>query len=212
ATSMKIIGAGFGRTGTLSVKAALETLGLGPCYHMLTTFEEPGHLRLWNAVSRGERVDWAEIFARYRSTVDWPACDHWETLAKEYPEAKVLLTVRDSERWYDSFRQTLAPLWSAESADPELAEYLDLVRHITAHTFGGRLDDRAHAIAVFEEHNRRVRASIPSERLLVFDVREGWEPLCAFFGRPVPPDTPFPHLNDRAAFQELLSRRLAHRG
>nr|BAJ05881.1 hypothetical protein [Streptomyces sp. SANK 60405] len=209
---MKIIGAGFGRTGTLSVKAALETLGLGPCYHMLTAFEEPGHLRLWNAAGRGERVDWTEIFARYESTVDWPGCDHWETLAKEYPDAKILLTVRDPEGWYDSFLQTLAPLWSAESDDPEVREYLELVRRISARTFDGRLDDRAHAIAVFEDHIRRVRAAVPADRLLVYDVRQGWEPLCAFFGRPVPPDTDFPHLNDRARFQELLSRRFAQRG
>nr|ADC96654.1 hypothetical protein [Streptomyces sp. SN-1061M] len=209
---MKIIGAGFGRTGTLSVKAALETLGLGPCYHMLTAFEEPGHLSLWNAVGRGERADWAQLFAGYRSTVDWPACDHWETLAREYPDAKILLTVRDPARWYDSFSETLAPLWSVESDDPELREYLELVRRITVRTFGGRLDDRAHAIAVFEEHNRKVRAAIPAQRLLVYDVREGWEPLSTFFGRPVPSDTAFPHLNDRAKFQELLQSRLAHRG
>ncbi|MEU5896793.1 MULTISPECIES: sulfotransferase family protein [unclassified Streptomyces] len=208
---MKIIGAGFGRTGTLSVKAALETLGLGPCYHMMTMIEKPEHLRLWNAICRGERADWARIFAGYQSTVDWPACDHWERLAQEYPDAKVLLTVRDPARWYDSFRETLAPVWAAETDDPEFREYLTLVRHIAAHTFGGRLNDRAHAIAVFEEHSRKVRAAIPAERLLVHDVREGWAPLCEFFGRPVPTETEFPHLNDRATFHELLQERLAHR-
>ncbi|HEX6468784.1 MAG TPA: sulfotransferase [Streptosporangiaceae bacterium] len=210
---MRIIGAGFGRTGTLSTKAALEALGFGPCYHMLTAFENPDHLRTWDIARRGGKVDWAGIFAGFGATMDWPACDFWEVLAQEYPDAKIILTTRDPESWYESFRETLAPLWHrADSTDPpapELADYLKLVRHIALDTFGGRLDDRTHVISVFEKHNSRVRSAAPSDRLLVFDVRDGWRPLCEFLGVPVPANAEFPRLNDRTSFRELARRRLA---
>lgn len=207
---MLIIGAGFGRTGTLSVKAALERLGFGPCYHMLTAFEKPEHLRFWNAAQRGEPVEWPSIFDGYRSTVDWPGCAHWRELVLRYPEAKVVLTVRDPERWYESFRETLAPLWSADggSEDPGYRAYLELVHRISWHTFGGRLDDKAHVISVFQRHNDSVAAAVPAERLLVHEVKQGWAPLCEFLGTPVPEEE-FPHLNDRVSFLEMARRRLA---
>ena len=211
---MKVIGAGFGRTGTLSVKAALETLGLGPCYHMLTAFERPDHLRQWNTAQRGGTVDWSALFDGFGSTMDWPACDFWEQLTEAYPDAKVVLTVRNPERWYESFRETLAPLWDADSpADggptAEFREYLELVRSIANETFDGRLDDKEHVISSFEKHNREVREKVPADRLLVYEVQQGWEPLCEFLGTDVPENTPFPHLNDRSSFQEMVRQRLA---
>jgi hypothetical protein len=210
---MKIIGAGFGRTGTLSTKAALEALGFGPCYHMLTAFENPGHLRQWDIARQGGKVDWPSIFQGFQSTLDWPACDFWDELAREYPEAKIILTIRDSESWHESFRETLVPLWgcgdASAPAPPELADYLTLVQRIALDTFGGRLDDRAHVISVFEKHNNSVRSAVSPDRLLVFNVRDGWRPLCEFLGVPVPTGAEFPRLNDRTSFQELARRRLA---
>jgi len=208
---MIVIGAGFGRTGTLSLKAALEELGLGPCYHMLTAFERPEDSRRWQAAYDGGAVDWDGLFEGFQATVDWPACDFWQELTSKYPDARVLLTVRDSERWYESFRETLAPLWSAENspaADERLREYLELVRRLGRETFGGRIDDKRHVISVFEEHNRAVREAVPEDRLLVYDVREGWKPLCDFLDVPVPREAEFPHLNDRAAFQAMVRSRL----
>ena len=210
---MKVIGAGFGRTGTLSVKAALEQLGFGPCYHMLTAFERPEHLRQWLRARQGGSVDWSLLFSGFESTMDWPACDFWEELLATFPQAKVVLTVRDPDRWYESFRATLAPLWEGEGAGeahaPEFRTYLELVHRIASDTFDGRLDNKEHVVSVVEKHNRRVREKVPAERLLVHEVTEGWQPLCAFLGVDVPADSPFPRLNDRESFQELVRQRLS---
>lgn len=219
---MKVIGAGFGRTGTLSLKAALERLGFGPCYHMVDVMEEPYRVRHWLGVARGDGPGWDEVFAGYRSTVDWPAATYWRALAERYPDAKVLLTVRDPDRWYDSARETIferelaswrpsrterAIEWLVERRSPDFALFTQMAREVIAEPlFDGRLD-RAHAIEVFERHNAEVRAAIPAERLLVFDVREGWAPLCAFLDVPVP-DEPFPRVNDRAEFRRRRPRRL----
>ncbi|WP_181804976.1 sulfotransferase family protein [Streptomyces shenzhenensis] len=211
---MKVIGAGFGRTGTLSVKAALETLGFGPCYHMVTAFERPDHLRAWRAAHEGRAVDWEALFTGFGSTMDWPACTFWEQLLDACPQAKVVLTVRDPERWYESFRETLVPLWGTDAAahdrpSPEFREYLALVRRIGTDTFGGRLDDREHVVAAYAAHNRRVREKAPADRLLVYEVGQGWQPLCAFLGVDVPDGVAFPRLNDRDSFQEMVRRRLS---
>ncbi|MEU4802848.1 sulfotransferase family protein [Actinosynnema sp. NPDC023587] len=210
---MKVIGVGFGRTGTLSVKAALEELGFGPCYHMVTAVERPEHLRLWNAAHRGDRVDWDQVFAGFESTVDWPACDFRPELVERYPDAKVVLTVRDPERWYDSFADTLVPLWTEDSAVAATAperyrEYFRLVRGIATRTFGGRLEDKAHVVEVYRRHNDEVRAAVPADRLLVHEVKDGWEPLCRFLGVPVPTGREFPHLNDRASYHAMVERLL----
>ncbi|MGW7521046.1 sulfotransferase family protein [Streptomyces sp. NPDC054796] len=212
---MKIIGAGFGRTGTLSVKAAIEMMGFGPCYHMMEAFEHPEHLNTWLAARNGQPVDWDAVFSGYRSTLDWPACDFWEPLAEKYPEAKIILTVRDPERWYESFHETLAPLWNpdSETSDAmakEYRKYLELVQLITEKTFDGRLGDKEHVISVFERHNDHVRASVPADRLLVYEVKEGWQPLCDFLGTEAPEGKDFPHLNDRNSFLQMVKGRLGN--
>ncbi|MBB6548750.1 sulfotransferase family protein [Nonomuraea rubra] len=222
---MKVIGAGFGRTGTRSLKAALELLGFGPCYHMSTVIAEPYRVRQWLDVGEGRSRDWDTLFAGFRSALDWPASAYWRELAGHYPEAKVVLTVRDPARWYDSvsatiFRSALEqrarpPLrrrvirWMVARRAPDFALYPRMARATFIDpVFGGRLDDRDHVIEVFERHVAEVRAAIPAGRLLVFEPGDGWEPLCAFLGVAVP-DVPYPQVNERAAFRRKRPRRLA---
>lgn len=200
---MKVIGAGFGRTGTLSLKLALEQLGFGGCYHMVELFAHPDHLERWRDAVRGRPVPWDRVFEGYQSTVDWPSCTFWEAQAAHFPEARVILSERDPERWYDSVMNTIYPSCVAQrdSADPWMREWISVVYEIIWDgTFGGRIEDRAHAIRVFREHNERVRASVPASRLLVFDAAEGWEPLCRFLECEVPAD-PYPRVNTTADFQ-----------
>ena len=215
---MNIIGAGFGRTGTTSLKAALETLEFGPAYHMTEVFTHPRHVRFWEAARRGERVDWESFFSGYEITVDWPACAFYAELMEAFPEAPVILTVRDPERWYESTRNTIYGIRrvSAGPAPVRLAFALAglfapgvigiarLADEIVwKDTFDGRFEDRSHAIETFHRHNEEVRRHVPPERLLVYDVKEGWTPLCDFLGVEVP-DRPFPHLNDTREMRRRL--------
>jgi Sulfotransferase domain len=219
--ALTVIGAGLGRTGTLSLKTALEELGLGPCYHMSEAFQHPDHVPIWEAAARGERVDWDRLFGGYRSTVDWPGAAFYEQLMEAYPEARVILTVRDPDRWYDSARATIYSTGRA-AASPLfrlLAPVLPRVRGFLAAppmidavvwqgAFNGRFEDRQYAIRTFHEWNVRVSDRVPADRLLVYEVTEGWDPLCRFLGRPIP-DTPFPHLNDAETFRRRIRRMQA---
>ncbi len=207
---MRVIGVGLGRTGTLSLKVALERLGFGPCYHMLDVFEHPAHVPLWAAAARGEPVDWDELLAGYRATTDWPGCTFWRALVAVHPDARVLLSVRDPERWYESVRSTIfevfrRDLTAPEAARPELQRFREMIQAVVWEgTFGGRFEDRDHAIEVFTRHTEDVRRAVPADRLLVYEVGHGWEPLCAFLDVPVP-DGPFPHLNDAASFHARVA-------
>lgn len=206
--SLQIIGAGFGRTGTLSTKTALEQLGFDRCYHMLEVGLHPEHPTLWRRAAAGEDVDWDVLFEGYRATVDWPACAFWPQLAAAFPRAKVLLTVRDAEAWCASFRDTIARV--IVPPFPAGAEgILGMAQQVIVDgTLDGALGDDRHLVECYERHNQRVIDAIDPERLLVFDVREGWEPLCAFLDRPVP-DEPFPNVNDRAFFHAMIDGRAA---
>jgi hypothetical protein len=201
--ALQIIGAGMGRTGTLSLKAALERLGFGPCYHMTRIFEHLDHGPMWQQFAAGARGDWDSLLGDFRAAVDWPASYFWRELAAFYPQAKIILTVRDAGRWFDSIDGTLFRFMRSpvvpddEAARRQIAMARDIVQQ---RTFDGRIDDRAHVIEVYERHNRTVQATLPAERLLSYDVAQGWAPLCAFLGVPVP-DEPFPRIN---AQQELL--------
>src|SRR5215210_4159516 len=237
--SLEVIGAGFGRTGTTSLKAALEELGFDPCYDGL--FGIPEHVQLWEAAARGKSVDWNELFGGYRATTDWPACSFYEELMQSYPDAKVILTLRDPNRWYEStyntlyLRQRIASsavfrclrrlglrqfnantflllvLRAGASVGlfrPGMARGAWLIdRLIWQDTFGGNLEDRQHAIGVFERHNEEVKRRVPVERLLVYEIKEGWRPLCDFLGVEEP-DKPFPHLNDTHTFRKMIRRRI----
>ena len=193
---LKVIGAAYGRTGTQSLKIALETLGLGHCYHF-TEMLRARHVPRWLAVARGERADWDAIFRGFGATTDWPAAAYYRELAAHYPQAKVVLTTRAPEDWYLSVSRTLYPLRKAlPSWLPGfrgIARLTDAV--IWVGTFGGRFADRDHALAVYERHVAEVRTEIAQERLLIFDVRDGWAPLCEFLGVPVPAGVEFPRVN-----------------
>jgi hypothetical protein len=209
--SVKVIGAGFGRTGTASLKAGLEELGFSQCYHMSECFKHPSHAPLWEDAVAGRPADWDAIFDGYQATVDWPGCSFYKELMEVYPDAKVLLSVRDPDGWYGS---TLTTIYRVPKS-----LLLFLLKLILPHTrnlyrmvnasvwdgaFGGRFEDREHAIGVYERHNEDVKRHVPPDRLLVYDVKQGWEPLCHFLNVPVPQDRPFPHLNDAAQIQRLL--------
>lgn len=207
--ALSVVGAGFGRTATLSMKSALEQLGFGPCYHMREVFEHPEFMKFWGAAARGEPVDWDEVFDGYASAVDWPACTYYRELAEHYPDAQVLLTVRDPRRWYESATSTIFSRENRERllSGPPSPDIGAMMKKIMVETFDGRLDDADHAISVFERHVETVERVIPSERLLVYDASEGWEPLCAFLGVPVPA-APFPRVNTREEFAERWRQRV----
>ena len=173
---------------------------------MAEIFEHLEHVPFWQEAGEGKPRDWEQVFAGYQSAVDWPASAFYRELMDAYPEAKVILTVRDAERWHESGLNTIFP---NPARDPEGAVSPEMLAHrkmartvIWDPIFDGRMLDREHAIDVFNRHNRTVREQVPAERLLVFDVKEGWEPLCTFLGVPVPSGEDFPRLNDTASFRE----------
>ncbi len=203
---LDVIGAGFGRTGTLSLKAALERLGFGPCHHMLGMLERPEEISRWRDAAKGAPVDWDEIYHGYRSSVDWPGARFWRELTGHFPEAKVILGVRDPESWYDSALRTIHRAAVDDSPVPSgpLTEMRAMSREVVWDgLFEGRFTDREFALRTFEEHIAAVRREIPAGRLLEFEAAQGWEPLCAFLGVPVP-DEPFPRSNDQEQFAALL--------
>jgi hypothetical protein len=198
---LKIIGAGLGRTGTLSLKFALEQLGFGPCYHMSEALLNPQAPELWLRAVNGN-PDWEATFNGFASTVDFPGCTFWRQLADYYPDAKVLLSVRNPEQWFESTQATIfseAGLKMIEATP--MREFLEKT---TWQMFGGQLHDHDIMVKTFERHNAEVQNTIPSSRLLVYDVAQGWEPLCAFLGVPVP-ETAFPNANSRAEMQARMA-------
>ena len=205
--ALKLIGAGFGRTGTMSLKAALEQLGLNPCYHMVECFPKgPKHWDLWTRAANGN-PDWDAIFDGFEATVDFPACTSYRALADFYPDAKVLLSVRDPEAWYQSTQETIfAKPWLDWLEQSEAALYMSgtINRY-----FDNRMHDRDHLIARFNQHIDAVKAAIPPERLLVFEAKQGWGPLCTFLELPVP-EGDFPHINDNAATREIIQNIMAN--
>lgn len=202
--TLQLIGAGLGRTGTLSLKAALERIGYGPCYHMIEVLSAPQRARHWLERTRSSSHDWDAIFHRYRSTVDWPAAAFWRELAMRYPDAKVVLSLRDADAWHASVMNTIYPVMTQElpeRAPASLREFQAMVVElILERTFAGRLADRAHATRVFEQHNQAVIDALPASRLLVYRAGDGWQPLCRFLDVPVPSEA-FPHLNDTAWYR-----------
>lgn len=193
---LEVIGAGFGRTGTESMKRALEMLGLGPCYHMYEVLPHKARYEHWLEVYKnGAAPRWDETFAGYRATVDWPAAHYWRELAAHYPDAKILLTIRDSEAWYASMENTILSLMRDPVANPGMAQAL---RHAV---FGGEVDDKAHVIDTYERHIAEVQAALGPDRLLTYHLGSGWEPLCSFFGVPVP-GQPYPKGNEAEEFHE----------
>jgi hypothetical protein len=197
--SLEVIGAGMGRTGTHSLKLALNRLGFGPCHHMSEVITREDQSRMWRAVARGESPGWEALYAGYRSAVDWPTAHYWRELAAVYPAAKLILTVRDPEAWHRSVVQTIGEAIGRDTGGETFG-----ARVIAGEIFGGRMMDRDHAIAVYEAHNAAVKAAIPPARLLVYEVAEGWEPLCAHLGVPAPGEA-FPLTNTTEEFRARIA-------
>lgn len=213
---LQVIGAGFGRTGTMSLKNALEELGFGPCYHMIELTNHPEKANEWLKAAAGKPTDWDFIFDGYHSITDFPGCLFYKELMARYPEARVILTVRDAESWYQSARRTIFrsyPTWRQtgfifsryffSKRVRQLMQVGWLIRKtIFRQTFKGKQFRPEYGKAVFRKHNEEVINTVPSEKLLVYDVKDGWEPLCHFLGVPVP-NVPFPRSNSGNHFHNM---------
>lgn len=216
--SLEVIGAGFGRTGTLSLKLALERLGYGSCYHMEEIVRQPERIGDWMAAARAPNPDWPNpdwpnpdwdaIFSGYRACTDWPAATYWRELAAYYPQAKVVLSVRDPQSWFESTQKTIFNPDLLAGLPPPFREMIDIN---VLSLFEGRIHDRDRCIEVYEQHIRAVSESLPAERLLLFRVSDGWNPLCTFLGCDVPAD-PFPRTNDAGEFRGRAGEMMDQQG
>ena len=207
--SLRVIGAGFGRTGTLSLKVALEKLGFGPCHHMKEVMKNQDQTEWFHRASKGEKVDWHKVFEEYQSAVDWPAVAYYEELADEFPNAKIILGIRDTDAWYQSVKETIYtvipnfPKW-IRLVLPRVNKALDMInRTVWIREFSGRFEDKEFAVDVFNNHIELVKKIIPAERLLIHSAKEGWQPLCDFLGVPVP-NEPYPWINESINFKRNL--------
>ena len=191
--SLRVVGAGFPRTGTKSLQQALQPILGGPCYHMVEVFEHLEHVPVWRGALRGNPPDWNEFLTDYVAAVDWPASAFWRELVEANPDALVVLSVRDdAETWWRSADQTI--LTVTRRAEHEHQEWLDFVRELLEARIGRPWDDRRKAMAAYERHNDEVRATIPPDRLLEWNAREGWGPICDALGIAAPSES-FPHVN-----------------
>ena len=201
--ALKIVGSGLGRTGTKSMQTALNMLGVGPCHHMVEVFMHPESMALWVEASRGKDV-WDEIFKDYQSAVDFPTAAYWREVAAKYPDAKVLHTTRDPDQWFESATSTIlspqSPAVTGTATGLQAEFFESFTRGLRPH-----LGDRAWMTDYFRRHDEEVKAAFPAERLLVYHVGSGWEPLCKFLGVPVP-DAPYPSENSREVFLGRMAR------
>ncbi|MGP0100255.1 MAG: sulfotransferase family protein [Solirubrobacteraceae bacterium] len=207
---LKVVGAGLGRTGTESLKTALEQLTGGPCYHMFEVFEHPESVAMWHAVVHGESDDWDALMGDYAASVDWPASAYWLELSAANPDAIILLSSRATpEEWWGSMEKTIVPTLTMDL--PPEAEGLAAHRTMVLDLFDRRLTpdwrDPEAAMAAYERHNERVRREVPPERLVDWRPGDGWEPICEALGVDVPSD-PFPHKNNSDEFQANIESRV----
>jgi sulfotransferase family protein len=202
---LRVVGAGLGRTGTLSLKSALEKLLGAPCYHMQEVFSHPEHVPLWRDAALGRMPDWNELFRGYAAAVDWPASAFWREQSQAYPDALVLLSTRDSsETWWNSANETIFGLLDKAPAGP----WREMVDAMFANRFTSKLQDRDACIAAYERHNAAVRAAVPKSRLVEYRPGDGWGPLCRALGVPVPSE-PFPHVNTREEWRQRFGAQPA---
>jgi len=215
---LEVIGAGYARTGTNSLKLALEQLGYAPCHHMSEVFKNPHLIPLWARAFDGTLGDLEEIFKDYRATTDQPACMMWDTLAERYPDAKVILTVRDPEKWFASMSATILARGRSMTDEERNARapFFEMVAKADEYAFKrmglaprtreGPQRSHEEMIVRFNAHNEWVKRACAPERLLVFEVSQGWEPLCKFLGKPIP-STPFPRTNDAEEWRNNAAMR-----
>lgn len=207
---LKVVGAGLGRTGTLSLKKALEQLTGGPCYHMFEVFEHPESVAMWHAVVRGESDDWDALMGGYTASVDWPASAYWPELSAANPDAIVLLSSRATpEEWWASMEKTIVNVLTIDlpPGDQGMAAHRAMVLDLFSRRFTPDWRDPEAAMAAYTRHNERVRSEVPAERLVDWRPGDGWGPLCAALGVAVPAD-PFPHENSSREFQTNMEDRL----
>ena len=223
-TKLEVIGAGLGRTGTESLKKALEQLGFSKCYHMFELMKHPENLPEWEKLGRGETPNYDLLFGGYSSCTDFPAAMYYQNLMQKYPGAKVVLTVRDPDSWFDSASKTIF------KQPPSI--FLGLMRIVGVFSkkarsmmavwsfarslvhdrfFDGSIRDRERTKSIFVAWNQEVHRVVPPDRLLVFDVSEGWTPLCRFLDVPIP-DVPFPRSNERGSFRKEMVKRSTRSG
>lgn len=208
---LSVIGAGLSRTGTLSLKFALEQLGVGRCFHMIEMFQNP-IVEPFAAAARGEAVDWEQAFEGYAASVDLPSARFYREQAEAFPDARVILTVRDPEAWFRSTQSTVfspeSPMRNRPADAPPPTEMEIMLQAVVDEFFEHRLNDRETMLGVYHRHNEAVQRTIAPERLLVYDVAQGWAPLCAFLGVPLP-EGPMPRVNSTAEFNARRGEREA---
>jgi len=203
--SLRVIGAGLGRTGTASLKVALEQLGVGRCYHMREVMVNSRDADLWIRAADGN-PDWDQLLGDWGATLDYPACSFWREQADYYPSAKILLSTRDANKWFESTQATIfSPAWVGWTKNSALGEFFEKA---VWNNLEGRIHDREFMVPYFERYVEDVVETVPKERLLVYEVKQGWEPLCEFLGVPVP-GTPFPRVNTREDTLRALESMIA---
>ena len=205
---MNVFGLGVGRTGTYSLKLAIERLGLGPCHHMEAVLQNmPVQVPLWCDALSGH-PNWQAIYDGFESAVDWPTASFFRDLVRAFPSAKFVLTHRDPKNWADSFVTTIYKLiGERDRAPPEMKAWFEMAYRVLAKAGIPEGLDRDGLITAFTTHNEAVKQAIPAGQLLVYQVKEGWGPLCEFLRAPAP-DEAFPRTNDRAEFWELVKANL----
>jgi hypothetical protein len=218
--ALKVIGAGWGRTGTESLKLALEQLGFDKCYHAYELLNNPEQTIYWEQLQRGEKTDYDALFEGYQAAVDYPVCYHYRQLMEQYPDAKVILTVRNPAHWYSSAAKTIFVkpepakvrlLWFLGLFSKRLGYIYRITKNAQSFLFGhvwkNQTSDKAAMMEFFNSWNEEVIRTVPPDRLLVYEVKQGWEPLCNFLNVPVP-YTPFPKANDHINFHQRLDERV----
>ena len=202
--TLRVVGAGLGRTGTHSLKIGLEQLLGGPCYHMLEVFGHPEHVPMWQRAVEGDSPDWDVLFDEYVAAVDWPVAAFWLELSERYPDAVVVLSVRDdAEAWW---RSANATIFEAMHRDPppEMADWHRMAVDMLRLRFTEQWEDRQAAMAQYQRHNDEVRATVSGDRLVEWRPADGWTPICRALGVPVP-DQPFPHVNTTEEFRAMAN-------
>lgn len=194
--TIRVVGAGLGRTGTMSLKRALERLLGVPCYHMTEVFAHPEHVGAWQEAARGQMPDWGALLQGYGAAVDWPAAAFYRELAAAFPQAKVVLSRRDPEAWWRSASTTIFPAMASAEDDA----WRRMIEDVLATRFTLALTDKDACIAAYERHVAEVRRTVPADRLVEWRPADGWRPLCDALGLPVPAE-PFPHANTGDEFR-----------
>jgi hypothetical protein len=200
--TLKILGAGFGRTGTNSLRVALGYLGYNTCYHMFEVKENPEHVHFWNQAYVEDNADWECFFKSYHAAVDWPAAAFWKQITSAFPQVKIIVTVRDPDEWYESVSQTIFKTMThwEHFKNIETQRRLKMAKRIILDgIFSGQYGDKAHCLAIYQHHIEKVRETIPPGKFLEYNVSEGWDTLCEFLNKDSP-DISFPHTNTRESF------------